>query len=86
MAKIVLDRQEVRMFRYTGKAGKEIRKNIYEAAMQIAGELGGYGIDLVDEDGSDLSTIDYDFQYSKPKSDPKVIIKDERTLPTEIVK
>jgi hypothetical protein len=86
MAKIVLDRQEVRLFRKSGKVGKEIRKSLYESAMQIAGDLGGWGIDLVDEDGNDLSTEEYEYQYGRPKPEPKVVIKDERTLPTEIIK
>lgn len=85
MAKIVLDKEEVRLFRNPGKLGKEIRMSIYEAAMQIAGDLGGYGIDLVDEDGRDLSTAQYDFSYNKPEHEVKVVVKDERDFLTKII-
>ena len=68
MAKIILNKQEVKLFRSPGKLGRETRKSIYEAAMQIAGDLGGYGIDLVNEDGKDLSTVEYEFSYSEPNN------------------
>jgi len=80
MAKIVLDRREYNLYR----KDKKIRKSIINAAMQIAGDLDGYGIDLVDENGNDLSCGEC--QYCPPVVEPKVIIKDERTLPTEILK
>lgn len=67
MAKIIFNEEERNLFFTPGKEGKEIRKSIYEAAMTIAGDLGGRGIDLVDENGRDLSTSLYEFSYSKDK-------------------
>jgi len=48
-----------------------MRASIANTCNQLAGDLGGYGIDLIDEDGNDLSfhgNDDYTFQYACPEN------------------
>jgi hypothetical protein len=67
MAKIIFTNRE-KMIWFTNLHNKQT--SIADACNQIAGDLGGYGISLVDEDENDLSIFGNDefiFQYSIPE-------------------
>ena len=73
MAKVVFDKTEVAMWLHgenvpNGWAHHEFRKNVADALNILAGHMGGWGIDLVDEKGNDLSDPNDDektFSYGR---------------------
>jgi len=68
--KIVLNQEEYELYCEDSKDGKKYRKCFYEAAMMIAGDAGGWGIHLVNEKGVDLSSLEYEYQFGRPKNVP----------------
>lgn len=63
MAKVILNQREKHFWINCKLKTKEYISNYLNG---IAGELGGYGIDLVDDDGNDLSLDGFNFSYAEP--------------------